>query len=102
RQALAKSIDREVFNKVVLDGQMISSNQEEAAGTPVWNSAHPVPPRDLAGARALLKAAGYDKVSFTFTLGTTPTEQQVGEIIQSMAAEAGFHTQPRPAGATRG
>jgi peptide/nickel transport system substrate-binding protein len=29
-------------------------------------------------------------VSFTFTLGTTPTEQQVGEIIQSMAAEAGF------------
>ena len=90
RQALAKSIDREVFNKVVLDGQMIPSNQVEAPGTPFWNSAHPVPPRDLAGARALLKEAGYDKVSFTFTLGTTPTEQQVGEIIQSMAAEAGF------------
>jgi peptide/nickel transport system substrate-binding protein len=90
RQALAKSIDREAFNKVVLDGQMIPSNQVEAPGTPYWNPDRRVPPRDLAGARALLKAAGHDKVSFTFTIGTSPIEQQAGEIIQSMAAEAGF------------
>ena len=90
RQALVKSLDRTVFNKVVLDGMMIPSNQVEAPATPYWNSARPVPPRDLEGARALLKAAGYDRVAFTFTIGTSPIEQQAGEIIQSMAAEAGF------------
>jgi peptide/nickel transport system substrate-binding protein len=90
RQALVKSLDRDVINKVVMDGLMIPSNQTEGPGTPYWNPEQPVPPRDLAGARALLKAAGYDRVSFTFTMGTSPIEQQTGEIIQSMASEAGF------------
>jgi peptide/nickel transport system substrate-binding protein len=69
---------------------MIPSNQVEAQGTPYYDIDRPMPPRDLAGARALLKAAGYDRVAFTFTIGNTPIEQQAGEIIQSMAAEAGF------------
>jgi peptide/nickel transport system substrate-binding protein len=90
RQALEKSIDRTVLNQVVLDGQFVPSNQVEAPGTPYWNPAHPVPPRDLAGAKALLKEAGYDKVSVSMIIANSPVAQQTGELIQSMAAEAGF------------
>ena len=90
RQALVKSLDFDVINKVVMDGMMSGAHQTEAPGTPYWNAARPVQPRDLAGARALLKAAGQDRVAFTFTIGNSPIERQTGEIIQSMAAEAGF------------
>jgi peptide/nickel transport system substrate-binding protein len=90
RQAFAKTIDRDALNKVALEGLMIPSDQTEAPGAPYWDADHPVPQRDLAGARALLKQAGYDRVAFSFIIGNSPIERQTGELIQSMAAEGGF------------
>ena len=90
REAFEKSIDRTIINQVVGEGLYVPSNQTEAPGTPYWNAARPVPPRDLAGAKALLKAAGHEKVSFTLTTANAPIAQQTAELIQSMAAEAGF------------
>ncbi len=90
REAFEKSIDRAVLNQVVFEGMHIPSNQAEAPGTPYWNADRPVPPRDIAGAKALMKAAGVDRVSLTIRVTNTPISTQTGELIQSMAAEAGF------------
>ncbi len=90
REAFEKSIDRTVLNQVVLDGLMVPSNQTEAPGTTYWNPDIPVPPRDLAGAKALLKAAGVERVPVTLVVGNAPIPLQTAEIIQSMAGEAGF------------
>jgi peptide/nickel transport system substrate-binding protein len=90
RAALEASIDRGVLNQVVFDNQFIPSNQFEAPGSRYWDPDHPVPPRDVAKAKALLKEAGQEHASFTLLIGNSPVEQQVGQVVQSMAAEAGF------------
>jgi peptide/nickel transport system substrate-binding protein len=90
REAFEKSIDRAVLNQVVNEGMHIPSNQAEAPGTPYWNAGRPVPPRDIEGAKALMKAAGVGRLTLTLRIANTPIATQTGELIQSMAAEAGF------------
>ncbi len=93
RQAFAKSLDRDGINQAVFEGRFIPSNQMEAPGSPFWNAAHPVPPRDLPGAKALLGAAGVPHPKLVLRVTNSPTDVQVGEVIQSMAGEAGFDVQ---------
>ena len=93
RQAFAKAIDRNGINQAVFEGRFIPSNQTEAPGSRYWDPAHPVPPRDLPGARALLAAAGVPHPKLTLSVVNNPTDVQVGEVIQSMEAEAGFDIQ---------
>jgi peptide/nickel transport system substrate-binding protein len=90
RAALEASIDRVALNHVVMDGQFTPSNQFEAPGSRYWNAQRPVPPRDVANAKELLAAAGTSHPTFTLITGNSPVEVQVGEVIQSMAGEAGF------------
>ena len=90
REALDNSIDRVALNQVVFDGLFMPSNQFEAPGSTYWDPDHPVPPRDLAKAKALLKQAGQEHPSFTLLIGNSSVEQQVGQVLQSMAGEAGF------------
>ncbi len=90
RAAFEKSIDREALNQVVFEGRFVPSNQTEAPGSRYWNPAYPVPKRDVAGARALLKAAGVDRVAFTLLVGNDAVNGQIAQVMQSMAAEAGF------------
>jgi peptide/nickel transport system substrate-binding protein len=90
REALEAAIDRNVINQVVMDGQFIPSNQFEAPGTRYWDPDHPVPPRDVAKAKTLLKQAGVGHAGFSLMVGNSPVEAQVGQVIQSMAGEAGF------------
>jgi peptide/nickel transport system substrate-binding protein len=90
RAALEAAIDRDALNQVVFDGQFIPSNQFEAPHSRYWDPDHPVPPRDLAKAKALLKEAGQEHPSFTLLIGNSPVEQQVAQVVQSMANEAGF------------
>ena len=90
RQAFVKSIDREAINQIVFEGRFLPNNQMEAPGSPYWDLAFPVPARDLAGARALLAAAGVPNPKVTLNVVNSPVEVQVGEVIQAMAGEAGF------------
>jgi peptide/nickel transport system substrate-binding protein len=90
REAFEKSIDRAVLNQVVLDGTQVPSNQAEAPHTPYWNAARPVPGRDLDGARALMRQAGVARLPVELLIANQPIAQQTGELIQSMAREAGF------------
>jgi peptide/nickel transport system substrate-binding protein len=90
REAFEKSIDREALNQVVYEGRYVPSNQTEAPGSRYYAAAHPVPPRDVAGARALLKAAGVERPKLSLIVPAEPVGSQVGQVIQAMAGEAGF------------
>ncbi len=90
REVLERAIDREALNAVVMNGQYVPANQAQAPDTPYRNPDRPVPPRNVAAAKALLRQAGLDRVPFTLNVTNTPRELQLAEVIQSMVAEAGF------------
>ncbi|MDO9712137.1 ABC transporter substrate-binding protein [Paracraurococcus lichenis] len=90
REALEAAIDRRALNQVVFEGEFVPSNQAQAPGSTFYNADRPVPPRDLAKAKRLLAEAGMPKPAFTLLVANTPVDQQVAEVIQAMAAEAGF------------
>ena len=58
RQALDLSIDREAINQVVFNGEFKPGNQWVNPDHPYYQKAFPVPQRDVAKAKALLKEAG--------------------------------------------
>jgi peptide/nickel transport system substrate-binding protein len=90
RKALEKAIDRNALTQAVFDGLFIPNNQTEVPKSFYWNSDHPVPERDLDGARALLREAGVDHLTLGLQLANTTMDAQIGEVIQAMAREAGF------------
>lgn len=90
RQAFSLAIDRAALNQVAFDGQYVPSNQMEAPGNTYFDAGHPVPPRDIEGAKKLMAAAGVSHVAFTLRIGTDPLDGQVAQIIQSMVKDAGF------------
>jgi peptide/nickel transport system substrate-binding protein len=90
RAALEAAIDRAALNQVVMDGRFVPDNQAELPTSPYFDTSHAVPTRDVAKAKALLKEAGHERVSFSLRTLNTPSDTQIGEVLQSMAAEAGF------------
>ena len=90
REAFELSIDRTIINQVAFDGAFIPSNQAEAPGTPFYATAFTVPARDLARAKALVAASGFQHIPVTVIIGTDPLDARVAEIIQAMTKEAGF------------
>ncbi|WP_262296773.1 ABC transporter substrate-binding protein [Microvirga sesbaniae] len=96
RQALELSIDRNVINEVVGAGIYPPAGQPFPEASPYNNPKFKANERDVAKAKQLLKAAGVDRVKLELTFGTGTTAQQIAEIIQAMAAEAGFDISLRP------
>jgi peptide/nickel transport system substrate-binding protein len=91
RQALDLSIDREAINQVVFNGEFKPGNQWVNPDHPYYQKAFPVPPRDVAKAKALLKEAGVTApVSVDFMVPKGAETEAVAQVMQSMAAEAGF------------
>jgi peptide/nickel transport system substrate-binding protein len=91
RQAFSLSIDRDALNQVVFNGENLPGNQWVASTSPYYTKGLPVPKRDVAKAKELLKAAGVaTPVAVTLMFPNDPVQTQVSQVIQSMAAEAGF------------
>lgn len=90
RKALSLSLDRAVINDVLYAGRFVPSIQPELAGTTYFDERYPVTARDVEGAKALLAEAGVENPSFTLMVSNNSTSTQLGEMIQAMAAEAGF------------
>jgi peptide/nickel transport system substrate-binding protein len=90
RAALEAAIDRTVINQVVMEGLAAVNNQTELPGSPYNDKALPVPARDVDHAKALLREAGVSNPEFEVMAANTPRDQQVAEVIQAMAADAGF------------
>lgn len=92
RQALSLSIDRAALNQVVFDGLYVPGNQWAAPGSGWYDEAFPVPPRDLEKAKALLAESGVAlPINVEMQAGNDPIAQQRAQVIQAMAAEAGFN-----------
>jgi peptide/nickel transport system substrate-binding protein len=96
RQALAASIDRKAINDVVFNGEYTPGNQWVSPNHPYFQSKFPVPPRDLAKAKKLIADAGIKTpIALDFMVPNNPETRQVAEVIQAMAAEAGFEMKIR-------
>ena len=90
RKALELSIDRDVINQVVYNGEYQAGNQWVPPPNFYYAKNAPIPKRDVAKAKELLKEAGVPNPSFTLMAATSPDIQQVAQVIQAMAKEAGF------------
>ncbi|HEY3678767.1 MAG TPA: ABC transporter substrate-binding protein [Bradyrhizobium sp.] len=91
RQALDLSIDREAINQVVFNGEFKPGNQWVNPDHPYYQKEFPVRGRDVARAKALLKEAGVTTpVSVDFMVPKGAETEAVAQVVQSMAAEAGF------------
>ncbi len=91
RQALDLSIDREALNQVVFNGEFTAGNQWVSPTHPYYQKAFPVRGRDVAKAKALLKEAGVTlPVSIDYMVPKGAENEAVAQVVQSMAAEAGF------------
>src|ERR1700724_3790756 len=91
RQALDLSIDREAINQVVYNGEFVPGNQWVNPEHPYYQKAFPVRSRDIDKAKALLKEAGITgPITVDLMVPKNVERETVAQVIQSMAAEAGF------------
>ena len=91
RRAFDLALDRDVINQVVFNGEFVPANQFVNPQSPFYQAKFPVPKRDIAKARELMKEAGVNTpLSLDFMVSNTPEVRAVSEVIQSMVAEAGF------------
>src|SRR3954447_3854853 len=91
RQALDLSIDRDAINQVVFNGEFTPGNQWVSPEHPYYQKAFPIPKRDVAKAKALLKEAGVTApVAVDMMVPKGGENEAVAQVLQSMASEAGF------------
>ncbi|MGX1499160.1 peptide/nickel transport system substrate-binding protein [Labrenzia sp. MBR-25] len=91
RQAFSLSLDRDAINQVVFEGAFAPGNQPFPPTSPWYDKDYPVPARDVEKAKALLKEAGYDSLDVEVQVANNPVQTQMMQVVQSMAAEAGFN-----------
>jgi peptide/nickel transport system substrate-binding protein len=92
RQALSLAIDRNAINQVVFAGLNAPASQFVPAVSPFFDPAYPVPERDVEKAKALLAEAGIEGgIDLELQFPNRPESQQVVQMIQAMAAEAGIN-----------
>ena len=91
REAFELAIDREAINQVVFNGEFVPGNQWVSPQNPYYQQKFPIPKRDVAKAKALLKEAGVTTpLALDFMVPNGVEFRSVAEVVQSMAAEAGF------------
>jgi len=91
RRALSLAIDREALNQVVFNGAFAAGNQPFPPNSPWYDKDHPIPARDVEAAKALLAEAGYpDGLTIEVQAPNSTEPQQVMQVVQAMAAEAGI------------
>ncbi|MBV9562529.1 MAG: ABC transporter substrate-binding protein, partial [Bradyrhizobium sp.] len=96
RQALDLSIDREAINQVVYNGEFVPGNQWVNPEHPYYQKAYPVRPRDIGKAKELMKEAGVTgPITVDFMVAKNVESETVAQVVQSMAAEAGFDVRLR-------
>jgi peptide/nickel transport system substrate-binding protein len=96
RQAFEASIDRDAINQVAFNGEFVPGNQWINPENPYYQKSLPIPKRDLAKAKALLKEAGVGlPVTVDYMVPKGAETQQVAELVQAMAGEAGFDVKVR-------
>lgn len=90
REAFELAIDRQGLSQVVMDNEALVGNQWVAPTNTYYAKNVPMPKRDVARARALLKEAGVPNPSFTLLTPTTSDAQRLALVVQAMTRDAGF------------
>ena len=90
REAFELSLDRQGLAQVVMDNEATAGNQWVAPNNAYYAKNVPIPKRDIARAKALLKEAGVPNPSFTLMAPTTSDAQRLALVVQAMTREAGF------------
>jgi peptide/nickel transport system substrate-binding protein len=96
REAFDLSIDRDAINQVIGAGIFAPANQALPKSSPYFDASLPTPHRDVAKAKALLKAAGHEHVDIEFTYPNNTVSGQIVQMLQAMVGEAGFNLKLRP------
>jgi peptide/nickel transport system substrate-binding protein len=96
RHAFELSIDRDALVQVVFNDMNSATAQANPRSSPFYLESPRPPARDIAKAKALLEQAGVKTpVPVVLTITNETDIQQAGEVIQSMAREAGFDVKIR-------
>jgi peptide/nickel transport system substrate-binding protein len=90
REAFELALDRQGLAQVVNDNEALVGNQWVAPNNAFYAKNVPIPKRDIARAKALLKEAGVPNPSFTLMTPTTSDAQRLALVVQAMTREAGF------------
>jgi peptide/nickel transport system substrate-binding protein len=91
RRAFELAIDRDALVKVVFNGMYAVTAQPVPPSSPFYQPSVAPTKRDVAKAKSLLAEAGVKPPAVVNLITTnSPEAQQIGVILQSMAAEAGF------------
>src|SRR3954452_3079679 len=91
RQALELSLDRDAINQVVFNGEFVPGNQWVSPESAYYQKSLPIPKRDVAKAKALIKEAGVTTpIAVDFMVPQGAENKAVSEVVQAMAVEAGF------------
>lgn len=91
RNALDLVINRDAIVKVALRDTAVPAGGPIAPGTWAYDESIKPKPVDIEKAKQLMADAGYqDGFSFTLKITPKPVEEQIAQMIQSMAAEAGI------------
>jgi peptide/nickel transport system substrate-binding protein len=85
RQAINQAIDRDAVVKVLLDGFGSPANSPFFPGNLAYGDSDKYEKPDAAKIKDLLAKGGKsDGFSFKFQIGTSPSQEQFGAIVQSM------------------
>ena len=90
REAFELALDRDGIVQVAMDGEADAGNQWVAPMNPFYAKNVPIPKRDVARAKALLKEAGVPNPEITLMTPTTADGQRIAQVVQAMVKEAGF------------
>ena len=96
RRALELSLDRDAINQVVFNGEFVPGNQWVSPENTYYQKSLPIPKRDVANAKALIKETGVTPpVVVDFMVPQGAERKAVAEVVQAMAAEAGIEMRIR-------
>jgi len=90
REAFELSLDRNAIVQVAMEGEAQPGNQWVAPSNRYYAKKFPIPKRDVAKARALLKEAGAENPVVTMMTPTSSDAQRIAQVVQAMVKEAGF------------
>jgi peptide/nickel transport system substrate-binding protein len=90
RQAIGLAIDRQALVQTVFNDEYIPGNQWVSPSNFYYDAKFPVPKRDVARARQLLREAGQPNLTFTLILPPERDRQEAAQVLQAMLAEAGI------------
>jgi peptide/nickel transport system substrate-binding protein len=90
REAFELALDRQAIVKVAMEGEAQVGNQWVAPNNAYYAKNVPVPKRDVAKAKALLREAGVPNPTVMLMTPTTSDAQRMAQVVQAMVKEAGF------------